>query len=315
MQNISTIGMSRIDWLKLRQKGIGGSDVAAVLGLSKWKTPLQVYEEKIAPEPIDTPMNDQMEAGIRLEETVAQWWADKHGFDIQKDNKVRFHQKYPELLVNLDRIIISTNGRGTGVLECKTADAFYYNTWEEGTIPDHYFCQVQHQFSVTGHKWGAIGLLVGGNNFKSIDVEPDPGFIKMMNERLLTFWHDHVVKRIPPTPSTLDETKRLFPKSDPNLIIEATEETLEAFRNFKEVDKKAKEFKKEADKLKVDLQAAMGKAITLTCNGETIATWKNDKDGMQFDKKAFETDYPELVDKYSKEKFGSRRFLTKDVIV
>lgn len=43
----------RLEWLKNRQTGIGGSDVAAILGLSKWKTPLDVYNDKIAENPVE----------------------------------------------------------------------------------------------------------------------------------------------------------------------------------------------------------------------------------------------------------------------
>ena len=46
MTAISTAAMSRTEWLKERTKGIGGSDVATVLGLNPYKTPLELWEEK-----------------------------------------------------------------------------------------------------------------------------------------------------------------------------------------------------------------------------------------------------------------------------
>ena len=46
MTAISTAAMSRDEWLKERTKGIGGSDVATILGLNPYKTPLQLWEEK-----------------------------------------------------------------------------------------------------------------------------------------------------------------------------------------------------------------------------------------------------------------------------
>lgn len=46
IQTISLEGLTRADWLKLRRRGIGGSDVAAIIGISKWRTPLDIYNDK-----------------------------------------------------------------------------------------------------------------------------------------------------------------------------------------------------------------------------------------------------------------------------
>lgn len=43
---ISTKDMTHEDWLAERRKGIGGSDIATILGLNKWKSPLQLFLEK-----------------------------------------------------------------------------------------------------------------------------------------------------------------------------------------------------------------------------------------------------------------------------
>jgi len=102
-----------------RRKGIGGSDVAAILGLSQWKTPIDVYNEKVNNEyPIATP---RMRWGIRLENAIATEYKEQTGRKIRKCHKIIRHKKYPFLLGNIDRVIISGNGYGPGILEIKTA--------------------------------------------------------------------------------------------------------------------------------------------------------------------------------------------------
>ena len=72
----------RIEWLKARQTGIGGSDVAAILGLSKWKTPLDVYNDKIADTPSEE-SNPSIEWGNRLEPVIRQKYSDVTGLSVK----------------------------------------------------------------------------------------------------------------------------------------------------------------------------------------------------------------------------------------
>jgi len=316
MQVIDTREMSRIDWLKSRQRGIGGSDVAAVLGLSKYKTPLDVYNEKIADEPVDNPITPRMEAGTRLEDTVAKWWADENQFQIQKDNKIRIHDQLPFLLANIDRLILSSgNGRNTGVLEVKCTNQWAFKTWEDDGLPLDFYSQIQHYFNVTGYDWGAVAVLIGGWNLKSIDVVPDPEFIEMMTKRLRVFWDNHVVPRVPPEPTTDEEIKQLYPASVEGVIVEATDDTVDLIKQIRNVEASRKEFEEKEKALKVQLKAVIGEAERLTFLEQTLATYKSTKPVSSFDKKHFGVDHPDLLDEYTIEKPGYRRLLIKDIPV
>ena len=84
---------NRAEWLKLRQIGIGGSDVAALLGISKWRTPLDVYRSKVEePEEVD---NASMEWGRRLEPVIRQKYADTVGMMVQVPEVMFRHPLHP----------------------------------------------------------------------------------------------------------------------------------------------------------------------------------------------------------------------------
>lgn len=310
--NILTMDMSQVDWLKLRQNGIGGSDVPAILGLSKYKTPLDVYNEKTADIPIQKDETPRMRAGKKLEATIAEWWSEEYGFRVQHDNKVRFHKDVPFFLANIDRLILSTgHERGTGILECKNTNGWAFKTWQDDGLPTDFFAQVQHYFNVLGHSWGAVAVLVDGWDLKSIDIQPDQEFIRMMTGRLIDFWKNHVEKRIPPPPSTNEEVKELYPRADAGKIIEATQETAELVRIRMELRNKASETTTKLEEVEARIKATMGDAEILQYAGEKLATWKNDKPSLRFNKDLFAGENPELYKKYCAEVPGARRFIVK----
>ena len=70
-----------IDWHKARRKGLGGSDIAAILGISKWRTPMDVWVEKMG---LVEPSEESyaMMRGRILEDAIAQWYGEFTGFDL-----------------------------------------------------------------------------------------------------------------------------------------------------------------------------------------------------------------------------------------
>ena len=291
---ISTIGMSKIDWLKARQAGIGGSDVAAILGLNKYKTPLDVYHEKVADTPIEIEDNAKMKAGRIMEDTIANWWAEENGFKIQADNKIRIHSDIPFLYANLDRVIVANgHGRGTGLLEAKQTSQFYYKTWED-SLPLQYYFQIQHYLNVTGYDWAAAAVLVDGWDLKSIDVEPDRKVIDAITEKLTAFWNDHILQRIPPEPSTDEEIKKQWPEAEKGSMLEVDADTVDLVLSAKSYSEKKKDAEKQEKELKTKIRLKFGDHDMMTFGGQSIATYKNAKAKSEFDELRFRAEHPEL---------------------
>lgn len=132
---VSTKGMSKEEWLKHRQSGIGGSDASAVAGINPWKTAVQVYIDK-KQEEVKEVKSFRMELGNRLEGFVAELFTEETGLKVRNVNGILANEKYPFAFANIDRAIVGEKA----FLECKTTNSYAAKDWENG-IPAHYEIQ------------------------------------------------------------------------------------------------------------------------------------------------------------------------------
>ena len=128
---VSTEDMQEETWLQYRRNGIGGSDAAAVIGLSPYKTARDVYFEKLGREPEDNNTSGwvAMEVGKRLEDLVAAIFAKKTGFRIWQEKVMYRHPLFPFMLADVDYFFETSDGT-VGILECKTANIHTKEKWE-----------------------------------------------------------------------------------------------------------------------------------------------------------------------------------------
>jgi putative phage-type endonuclease len=213
--------MLTTEQLEARKAGIGGSDVASIVGISPWKSKHQLYLEKrgeIEEEVLDSEI---IHFGNVLEDVVAQEYARRNDVKVQRRNDMIKHEKYPWMLANIDRKVV---GRKKG-LECKTADKFTRGKWgEDGSddVPDHYRTQSEHYMIVTGLPEWDLAVLIGGNEYRQYHLQQDKELSEMIIEQEAIFW-DAVKKGIPPLmdydhPGTLDLLKRVYPGTNGKTI-------------------------------------------------------------------------------------------------
>lgn len=143
---VNTSAMSRNDWLEHRRHGIGGSDAAVIMGVSPWKSLMDLWLEKTGQyvEGIDS---ESMYWGRVLEDVIAKEFAIRNKLKIRRVNAILQHPDHPYMIANVDRVIV---GRKEG-LEIKTGHEFSSQHWENG-VPAYYYAQVQHYMAVTGFK-------------------------------------------------------------------------------------------------------------------------------------------------------------------
>lgn len=297
--------MDRLSWLQARQSGIGGSDVAAILGISKWRTPLDVYLSKVG-EAVETEDNASMEWGRRLEPVIRQAYSDKTGTQVVVPSELIRSEKHPFMIANVDGL---TSDR---VVEIKTARTSA--DWgEEGTdeIPDYYLSQVQHYMSVTGKTLCDVAVLIGASDFRIYTVKSDPELETLIINAEQEFWH-LVESETPPEPRTLEECKIAFPTSVKS-VVEADDDIAKTLRTLSQVGKDLAVLKDTEATLKAKIQAFMKENDTLTVGGVTAATWKSAKPRTTFDSTAFKSAHPDLYNQYLKEGAPSRRFLLKEL--
>lgn len=154
---VSTLNLSKEDWLRYRKCGITGTDAGAILGVNPYRSAFQVYHDKIS-DTIEDIDNEAMRQGRDLEDYVAQRFSEETGLKARRANAIYQSEEHPLLLADFDRLIV---GQKAG-LECKTVSPFSADKWANGKIPAHYLARVDHYLVVSGFDcWYVAALILG----------------------------------------------------------------------------------------------------------------------------------------------------------
>jgi putative phage-type endonuclease len=174
--------MTEADWQEYRQKqkGIGGSEVASILDINKYKSKFVLWTEKtgaVEPEPVD---NEFVEWGNILEPNIRAKFAKQNGFKVSKCNFVLQHDELEFMIANIDGEYKDPSRKGKGVLEIKTTSEWNKGEWEGDHVPVAYMAQMQHYLAVTGYQYGAFAVLIGGNKYRQFFVDRDEEAIDLI---------------------------------------------------------------------------------------------------------------------------------------
>jgi len=210
--------------MNVRQKFIGSSDIAGVLGLSRWTTPLKIWAEKTGEiEPDDLSKNEYVEWGSRLEGVVAKKFADKNNCKLIAYKKRYMHKNFPYMTCELDRLIAGTDE----LVEIKTANAWKFKEWSEGDeMPLEYILQVMFALGLSGRKVGHVAVLIGGNKYIEKRIEFDKAMFDDMVDKARDFWENYVLENVPPVAIAADNDNmvNLYPNNINPDLIEVNEE-------------------------------------------------------------------------------------------
>ena len=136
---------------------------------------------------------------------------------------------------------------------------------------------------VTGHSYGYVAALVGGNKFIKHRYERNESLIEMMYEKASDFWYCHIEPRIPPpaTAGDLDPLKALYPQHDPDKVVDLSDDESSLVSDLWASDMAYKDAEKQLELAKVKMQERMKDAESVRYNGQVICTWKTDKNGKK----------------------------------
>ncbi len=314
--------MNRTDFLARRKTGIGGSDIAAIIGLSPWRTPRDIYlDKKGLSEP--EPETDAMYWGTTLEDIVAREYSKRTGRKIERCNVLFQHPEHPFLIGNLDRVVYDNpskkpvvNGRliTRRILECKTASQYAAGDWgEAGTdqIPEYYKAQVQWYMGITGAEVCDVAVLIGNRDFRIYTVYRDDAVIAYLFGAGVAFWREYIEKDIMPPAVTLEDIENIHHGQQKERRF-ASEEITAAVKRYAEIDAAIKELKAEQDPLKLAICDCMGDAVELVgTDSRKLASWSAAKSTQKTDWKAVaeEMEAPaDIVAKHTTETLSARRF-------
>jgi len=202
-------------WLKARTRGIGGSDIGAICGVSPFTSARQIYLNKTgqfadAMKP-GVAAQERMHFGHLLEPIVADEFAarelveDKAHLKLVNIGATLQHKDYPWALANVDRLIVDTDGRPWGILECKTTSEYMNEEWESGEILQSYVYQLNWYLWILGLERGYFACLVGGNKFYMYPVFRNDDLInEVMLPAAKKFWNENVLALKEPEMQSVD---------------------------------------------------------------------------------------------------------------
>jgi len=311
---VKTNDLSREAWLNVRKNGIGSSDAAAAVGLNPYKSQLELWMEKTGrdadlPKPDPDDDSSPMYWGTLLEAFVATHYTKKTGNKIRRVNAVLQHPEYSWMLANLDREVMGS--AEVQVLECKTAGMNGAKLWREG-VPEYVQLQVMHQLAVTGKAAADVAVLVCGNEFRTYRIERDEAMIARLIELEAQFWQ-YVETDTPPPADGSDSAdtalRALYPQDSGSVLNLADDVGMGAvFADLVAVRASITTQNALESKLKQSIQQRMGDASKAVFEGGEVS-WKRSKDGVVLDTAKLISDQPDLMQRYSTTKSGSRRFL------
>ncbi|MFT9495926.1 YqaJ viral recombinase family protein [Anaerosolibacter sp.] len=288
--------LTREQWLEQRRKGIGGSDVAAILGLNPYKGPLGVYIDKIEGSSfegnIHTEFGNWMEPHIRTEFPNrferferAKVYAVEYPHVLQHsemdylvaniDGLVWHEEDYTITLDNDTAEVLHIKAGDHGILEIKTASEMQWKEWKDDKLPDSYYFQCQHYMSVTGLKYSVIVALVGKRLLWKYIPRNDE-VISIMTDRCREFWENHIIPKCPPAPIGLENDtsilKAMYGEESKGKIIEL-HHFQEDRNRYKDLSKQIKALEQEQEAIKQRIMSEMGDA-EVAMIGKNTAKWR-----------------------------------------
>ena len=293
---ISTLDLPYEKWLEYRKQSIGGSDCATIIGLNKFKSSYSLWAEKKGF--IDNSASDSeiMRQGRDFEDYVAKRFCEVTGKKVKKRNYIFLHDEYDFISANVDREVIGENAG----LECKTTSVYNKADFENGEIPEYYYCQCMHYMSVMGYDKMYLAVLVLSKGFYWFEIKRDEKEIKALLDTEIYWWNKYIlgdkIPEIDGSDSTLNTVRYINKDISPDIKdiskLDSIIEEYEAISSQKKfIEGKEKE-------LKNNIIAYMGNSEIGNSNNYSV-TYKLQK-RTSIDTTLLKKELPEIYNKFSK---------------
>lgn len=275
------------EWERERRLSVGASEAAAVLGLSSYNTPLDVYKHKLG---VDKPFDELLSfIGHESEHIIHKWVEEFSGVDVTLHPGFMARSvEWPWLHASFDRV----SSHPFLTWQFKTASAFVGHVWDEG-VPDEIRVQVQAEMAVAGTPRAAVVVWIGGREFRLFWEPRDDRFIR---EHLVPttrdFWDANVRAQVPPPPSTIREVNAAPTEARE---VSLSDEAFDVLERITVLNSDIAAQTEERDALKVALEAYTQGGDTLTYRGERVATWRLQKGRAGFNLRDFRAEHPALA--------------------
>lgn len=305
-----------------RHKLLGGSDIAAVLGISPWKTPLDLWNDKIKPR-AEGPARKFFSRGLRWEGVVAEMLteslkADGHDVEIVSHNTRYRDPEHDFMASEIDFEVRLDGASDITNVELKTVHPFRMKEWGDSgsdVLPTHYTAQVMWGLGVTRRANGILAALFGADELRAYPVAADADTIAALRAHALRFWCDHVLTRTAPAPVNLNDLDKLFGKDGDQPPLLADEELTADLLRMRAIRAEVKAREAEAEAIEFRLKRAMQHCTQIVLpNGKAAVEWA-ERSGKWLDETALKQAHPKLAREFmrtwDKRVFTLKNFDTK----
>jgi predicted phage-related endonuclease len=305
-----------------RSKFLGGSDASAVMGLSPWATPVELWmkktgrKERVLPDERRQKIYDR---GHRLEPFIRDMVIDKlreRGLEVEL---LACNERYVDPEFDFLSCEIDFELRLTGTLEiggiewvfqdehinadAKSVTGFARKKWGEEDsedVPIEYAVQFMHGLMITRRRFCLVAAL---RSFDDVDIfwtTRDDETIAGMRPKLVSFWRDHVLADVPPDTFTFSDIKALFPV-DNGLAVEATQEIADKVSQLRTIRAQIKEWEAADEALTFEIADYISPHTKLTFAGADLMTWKGQND-TRVDQTRLKAEEPDTYHRFSRTK-------------
>lgn len=291
--------LNEAEWLESRKQGIGGSEIAAILGLDEYRTPLDVYLDKKGREINYTDEQlDDFDRGHWFEVPLLEWLHQQSGVPSFVHNT--------SLYVSNENPIIRCTPDGVGndiTIEAKSTKLYAKEPLQK------WFLQLQYNMGITGHSKGIIVWIDCTMKRYYEEYNRNDELIQLLQKEAQKFWDKHIVMDVPPQPMNAKDVVNLYPTHLDGKSYDLSVEEYDIFNSFKDASAQKKIFEEQEEAYKEKLKVLMKDAEYLTYSGLVLATYKGNEE-RRLDSKELKKAEPSIFEKYAHTKIV-RKFLPK----
>lgn len=311
-----------------REGRIFSTDAAAAIGVSNYRTPYQLWAEKIGLVTHDEEDKPWQIIGSAVEPAIATLYTQRTGRGVDLFKVTLTHDAHPWMGSHFD-YISKTNDR---LVEIKFFDPrrrAEFGDPGSADIPNDVLVQTIHEMVVSSIPLCDVAVLFGNQAFEVFSVALEQKDADELIEREYQFMR-YIIEREPPPPMSDDDLKAMFPRSVEETIT-ATEEIMQAVRESRMIGERMGGLAAAYEATNLAIKGFMGSNAKLVSpDGSVLATWRSAKDLAVIDwekvahgllERAARDQQElvglsgvldELITTYTSNKPGSRRFLMKE---
>ena len=268
-------------WLELRKEGIGGSDVAAVMGLNKYMSALKLYKIKTGALEEDLSDNVFIKKGKDLEYLIRDKYVGPYmyerGYLVRHPEFMIVNKNVPWLQANVDGIAVPMDENRQHfseniIIEIKWVSEYAEQNWfgeEYCGVPANYYAQVQHYMVVTGAKKAIVCALFDSDwSMHYFEVPYNAAFISKLVLDSHEFFYGNVRGGIEPKP------KASMDKAWTAEALKKLPDTLEESDEMTELCAEYQYKKGIAKSLSDECTEMLDKLVQMHLNGKKPVGWK-----------------------------------------